>query len=112
MDADAVQGEERLRARERERRQELEAVAEDVRRAGLPAAVALRRGADLLDTTAALVAELMRDRPAPSVVVGFRSLPDGAAVDPLLREDFAVRLQARLQRAGIPMVVVSVPLEA
>ncbi|MFY3743548.1 APC family permease [Anaeromyxobacter sp. Red801] len=112
VDADAVQGEERLRARERERRQELEAVAEDVRRAGLPAAVALRRGADLLDTTAALVAELMRDRPAPSVVVGFRSLPDGAAVDPLLREDFAVRLQARLQRAGIPMVVVSVPLEA
>ncbi|ABC80754.1 APC family permease [Anaeromyxobacter dehalogenans] len=112
VDADAVQGEERLRERERERRRELEAVAEEVRRAGVPVAVALRRGADLLETTAALVAELMRERPAPSVVVGFRSEPDGAAVDPLLREDFAVRLQARLQREGIPMVVVSVPLEA
>jgi hypothetical protein len=54
----------------------------------------------------------MRGRPAPSVVVGFRSTPDSAGVDPLLRDDLAVRLQARLQREGIPMIVASVPLGA
>lgn len=112
LDAEAVQGEERLRARDEERRRQVEALAEEVRRSGLPVAIALRRGADVLETTAALVEELMRGRPAPSLVVGFRSTPGGAAVDALLRDDLAVRLQARLQRAGIPMVVVSVPLEA
>ncbi|ACG72276.1 amino acid permease-associated region [Anaeromyxobacter sp. K] len=113
LDAEAVQGEEHLRARERERRRQLEGLAEQVRRSGLPVAIALRRGADALETTASLVTDLMRRRPAQSMVVGFRSTPDGAAVDPLLRdEDLSVRLQARLQRAGIPMIVLSVPLEA
>ncbi|ACL64389.1 amino acid permease-associated region [Anaeromyxobacter dehalogenans 2CP-1] len=113
LDAEAVQGEEHLRARERQRRRQLEALAEEVRRSGLPVAIALRRGADALETTASLIADLMRRRPAPSVVVGFRSTPEGAAVDPLLRDDdLSVRLQTRLQREGIPMVVVSVPLDA
>ncbi len=54
----------------------------------------------------------MRDRPAPSVVVGFRSALDSLAVDPLLRDDLAVRLQARLEREKIAMIVVSIPLDA
>lgn len=112
LDAEAVQGEERLRELEARRRRELEAVAEDVRRSGLPVAIELRRGADVLETAASLVADLMRGRPAPSVVVGFRATPDTSGLDPLLRDDLAVRLQARLQREGIPMLVASIPLEA
>lgn len=112
LDAETVQGEEHLRRSEDQRRQRLLDTAEDVRRTGLPVAVELRRGADVLETAAALVTDLMRGRPAPSMVVGFRATPDTAGVDPLLRDDLAVRLQARLQREGIPMIVASVPLGA
>jgi amino acid transporter len=112
LDAEAVQSEDRLRELEAGRRRDLDRIAEDVRRSGLPVAIELRRGADLLETAAALVTGLMRGRPAPSVVVGFRSTPDTSGVDPLLRDDLAVRLQARLQRDGVPMVVVSIPLDA
>lgn len=112
IDAEAVQGEERLRGLEDERWRHLRGLAEEVRRSGLPVAIELRRGADLLETAASMVADLMRGRPSPSVVVGFRSTPEGSGLDPLLRDDLAVRLQARLQRDGIPMIVASVPLEA
>jgi hypothetical protein len=112
LDAEAVQSEDRLRELEAGRRRDLDRIAEDVRRSGLPVAIELRRGADLLETAAALVIGLMRGRPAPSVVVGFRSTPDTSGLNPLLRDDLAVRLQARLQRDGVPMVVVSIPLDA
>jgi pimeloyl-ACP methyl ester carboxylesterase len=112
LDAEAVQGEERLRELEAERRLQLDRVAADVRRSGLPVAIEMRRGADVLETAAALVRDLLRGRPAQSIVVGFRSALDTAAVDPLLRDDVAVRLQARLQRDGIPMMVLSIPLDA
>ncbi len=112
LDAEAVQGDERLRELEEARRRELQGVAEDVRRSGLPVAVELRRGADVLETAAALVTDLTRRRSGPSIVIGFRATPEGSGLDPLLRDDLAVRLQARLQRDGIPMLVASIPLEA
>jgi amino acid transporter len=112
LDAEAVQGEERLRELEAERRRRLERVAADLRRSGLPVAIELRRGADVLEAAASLVRDLLRGRPAPSVVVGFRAALETSPVDPLLRDDLAVRLQARLQRDGIGMMVLSIPLDA
>lgn len=112
LDAEAVQSEERLQEIEQQRRSRLERVSEDARELGLPVEIEMRRGADVLETATALVLELMNGRPAPSVVIGFRSALDSAAVDPLLRDDLAVRLQARLEREKIPMVVVSIPLDA
>ncbi len=112
LDAEAVQSEARLQELEEERRSRLERVSADAREIGLSVEIAMRRGADVLETATALVLELMRGRPAPSVVIGFRSSLDSSAVDPLLRDDLAVRLQARLEREKIPMVVVSIPLDA
>jgi amino acid transporter len=112
IDAEAVQGEERLRELERERRAKLERVAQDVRRAGLPVSVEMRRGADVVEASAELVTDVFRGRPRGSVVVGFRSNVDSRAVDALLRDDVALRLQDRLARENIPMIVASVPLDA
>jgi hypothetical protein len=112
LDAEAVQSEAHLQELEEQRRSRLERVSEDAQKLGLPVGIELRRGADVLETATALVVELMRNRPAPSVVVGFRSALDSSAVDPLLRDDLAVRLQARLEREKIPMIVVSIPLDA
>ncbi|MGC4000876.1 MAG: amino acid permease [Anaeromyxobacter sp.] len=112
LDVEAVQGEAQLRQVERARRLGLDRLAAEVRRAGLPVAVELRRGADVIETQAALVTELLRDRRGQGVVIGFRSALDASAVDPLLRDDLAVALQTRLQRDGIPMAVVSIPLQA
>jgi amino acid transporter len=112
IDAESVHGEDRLRELEAERRAKLEQVAEEVRRAGFPVAIEMRRGADVLETTTSLVVDLMRDRPAPSMVIGFRSHLDASPVDPLLRDDLAIRLQARLEHEKIAMAVVSVPLDA
>ncbi|MFL5303406.1 MAG: APC family permease [Anaeromyxobacteraceae bacterium] len=112
LDAEAVQGEEHLTRAEHERRHQLEHVAADVRRSGLPVAIELRRGADVIEAAAALVRDLLRGRPAQSIVVGFRSAIQSSAIDPLLKDDLAIRLQARLQRDRIPMMVLSVPLDA
>jgi amino acid transporter len=112
LDAEAVQGEHHLAQAERERRRQLEQVAADLRRSGLQVAVALRRGADVIETAGALVRDLLKGRPAQSIVVGFRSALESSAVDPLLKDDLAIRLQTRLQRDGIPMMVLSVPLDA
>lgn len=112
LDAEAVQSEAHLQELEGQRRSRLERVSEGAQKLGLSIAIELRRGADVLETATALVVELMRDRPAPSVVVGFRSALDSSAVDPLLRDDLAVRLQARLEREKILMIVVSIPLDA
>lgn len=112
IDAEAVQGEGHLREMEAARRAELEALAAEARTFGLPARVEMRRGADVFETAATMIRDLMRDRSRPSVVVGFRTAVDETMVDPLLRDDLAVKLQSRLGREHIPMVVVSIPLPA
>lgn len=112
VDAEAVEGQERLRGIERERRLQLDAVADEARRRGLRATVVLRRGADLTETAAALVRDALATAAGPALVVGFRAGAKSSALDPLLREDDAVRLQTRLQRDTIPMIVVSIPLDA
>ncbi|MDB4934478.1 MAG: amino acid permease-associated region [Labilithrix sp.] len=111
LDAEAVQGEDRLMHREEQRRQQLELIAESARELGLAVDIELRRGADVLETAVMLVMDLMRNRSAPSIVVGFRSGLGAATVDPLLRDDLAVRLQARLVVEKIAMLVASIPLE-
>ena len=112
VDAEAVEGQEQLRAIERDRRRPLDAVADDARRRGLRVRVALRRGADVVETAAALVRETLGTLDRPGLVVGFRAGASSSALDPLLRDEDAIRLQARLQGAGIPMIVVSIPLDA
>jgi hypothetical protein len=62
VDAEAIQGEARLHELEEQRRAQLEAVADEMRRFGLPVEVEMRRGADVLEAAVALVTELMRDR--------------------------------------------------
>jgi amino acid transporter len=112
LDTEAVQGEDRLDHLEATRRDHLEQVAEHARGLGLEVSIEMRRGADVLETATALVVDLMRNRSAPSVVVGFRSGLGGSPVDSLLRDDLAVRLQARLVIEKIAMIVVSIPLDA
>jgi amino acid transporter len=112
IDAEAVQGEAHLREAEGQRRRALDELASDARRFGLPVDVEMRRGADVLETAVALVLDVLAGRAPGSVVIGFRSAPTTSPVDPLLRDELAVRLQARLQREKVAMAVVSVPLEA
>lgn len=112
VDAEAVEGEEQLRHVERERRRQLEAVAEDARGLGWRISVAVRRGADIIETAAELVLEIIHDGHAEAMVIGFRTGAEASAIDPLLRDDDAVRLQTRLQRDKVPMTVVSIPLDA
>jgi amino acid transporter len=112
IDAEAVESEGHLRQLEAARRKEVERLAAEARSFGLPVTVDMRRGADVFETAVAMIKDLMRSRSKPSVVVGFRSALDETVVDPLLRDDLAVKLQARLGRERIPMIVVSIPLPA
>jgi amino acid transporter len=112
VDADAVEGTDRLRQLERERRQRIEAAAAHARQTGFKTTVVMRRGADIIETAAALVIELLGDRRRRAMVIGFRAGAEASAIDPLLRDDDAVRLQTRLQREKVPMTVVSIPLDA
>jgi amino acid transporter len=111
VDAEAVEGQERLRQLERERRHQLESAADQARRRGWRITVELRRGADIIETAAELVMEVIRTRGPHTTVVGFRTGASASAIDPLLRDDDAVRLQTRLQQEKVPMIVVSIPLE-
>jgi amino acid transporter len=112
VDADAVEGTDHLRELERERRRRLDAAAEHARATGFKASVVMRRGADLIETAAELVMELVGGDPDRAMVVGFRAGAEASTIDPLLRDDDAVRLQTRLQREKIPMIVMSIPLDA
>ncbi|MDB4967799.1 MAG: amino acid/polyamine/organocation transporter, superfamily [Myxococcales bacterium] len=112
VDAEAVEGEERLRQLESERRRALESVAEHARRRGWRITVELRRGADIIETAVELVMQVIHRRGTQAMVVGFRAGADASAIDPLLRDDDAVRLQTRLQQEKVPMTVVSIPLDA
>lgn len=112
VDTEAVEGQERLRELERERHRQLELAAEVARGQGWRVSVEVRRGADLIETAAELVLELVRTRHPRAMVVGFRTGAEASAIDPLLRDDDAIRLQTRLQRDQVAMTVVSIPLDA
>jgi hypothetical protein len=111
IDTEALEREAHLRERERQHREKVARIEDGARKMGVPVRVLLRRGADVLETAATMIREYWQLRPEPKIVVGFRTPKQGSAVDRLVADELALRLQDRLERAQIPMVVVSTPLE-
>ncbi|HYE04675.1 MAG TPA: APC family permease [Planctomycetota bacterium] len=110
-DADSIQSPELLRAAEVRCAAALEPLVARARALRLPARAVVRRGADVLESTVALVLDLVRDRREPCLVVGFRSSLGSSAVEALLRDDLAIAMQDRLEAEKVAMVVLSVPVK-
>jgi amino acid transporter len=112
LNAEAAEGQEQLTAVEAERRRQLEALTAEAKAVGVRVTVTLRRGANVVETAAELVHELVARSRRPHLVIGFRAAAETAAIDAILREDDAVALQTRLSRDNIAMLVCSIPLDA
>jgi amino acid transporter len=110
VDAETIHGLARIREAEERRRGQLLELASRAARDGIQAEIEVRRGADLIASAAAMALDLVRGRPPPGLVVGCRLGLRGSRLDWFIRDDVATPIATRLERLGVPAVVLDIPV--
>jgi hypothetical protein len=108
VDSGSATGIDEVEALERRSRVALDQYVDFARRLGLPAEFRCRVGTQIPETAEALARELLRAHPKAVFVGGKLLLDSDNVVTRFLHNEAAYAIQRRLQRGGIPMIVLPV----